>query len=208
GEERGAYRPLLGLSFVRAGLFLAAVLAGVGGLILAGFAGPEGDATPSLLLATMLLAAVWLVWALLNWLLSLASVYAVRDARDTFAAVASAVELVRGTFGEVVLTSLPFVLLHYLALAAAVAAGLLVFDLMTRVSPAAGWAVVALAGGYFAYADFLYITRLAAYVALAQDGETVVQLSASPDTAPPGPQQVIASQPDLSGSLGLKPEIT
>ncbi|HLX75910.1 MAG TPA: hypothetical protein VKR26_14280, partial [Terriglobales bacterium] len=77
---------------------------------------------------------------------------------------------IRSKFGDVLLTSLPFVLLHYMALAAAIAAGGLVFDLMTRVSLAAGWALLAIAAGYFAYADFLYITRLAAYVSLAVPG--------------------------------------
>lgn len=170
-ESAGAYRPLLGLSFLRAGLFLAALLSACGALILAGFAGPRGDAAPSLVLAVVLIACIWVVWALLNWLLSLAAVFVPGGRQDTFGAVAAAVELVRGAFGEVVLASLPFVLLHYAALAAAVAGALLVFDLMARVSLAAGWALLAIALGYFAYADFLYIVRLAAYVALARGGK-------------------------------------
>ncbi|HEY6939112.1 MAG TPA: hypothetical protein VI424_18270 [Terriglobales bacterium] len=175
-DARVAYRPLLGLSFLRTGLFLAAVLAGAGALILAGFAGPPGDAAPSVVLGAVLIACIWLVWALLNWLLSVAAIFVVRDQQDTFGAIAAAVDLVRSKFGGVVLTSLPFVLLHYLALAAAVAAGVLVFDVMTRVSPEAGWALVAIAAGYFAYADFLYITRLAAYVELAEpDGEVALR---------------------------------
>ena len=165
-ERQGAYKALLGLSFLRAGLWLATVLAAGGALILAHFAGPRGDAAPSLVLAVILIGCIWLVWALLNWLLSLSAIFAVRDLQDTFGAIAAAVDLVQNACGEVVLTSLPFVLLHYAALAAALASGVLVFDLMTR-APEAGWALVAIAAGYFAYADFLYITRLAAYVALA-----------------------------------------
>jgi hypothetical protein len=172
-EARGAYRPLLGLSFLRTGLFLAAFLAGLGALILAGFAGPVGDAAPSVVLAAVLIACIWLVWVLLNWLLSVAAIFVVRDQQDTFGAIAAAVDLTRSEFGEVVLTSLPFVLLHYLALAAAVASGVLTFDVMRRVSPEAGWALVAIAAGYFAYADFLYVTRLAAYVDLAETGGEV-----------------------------------
>lgn len=172
-DARIAYRPLLGLSFLRAGLFLAAVLAGAGALILAGFAGPAGDAAPSVVLAAVLIACIWLVWALLNWLLSVAAIFVARDQQDTFGAMAAAVDLIRSKFGGLMLTSLPFVMLHYLALAAAIAAGVLVFDVMTRVSPEAGWALVAIAAGYFAYADFLYITRLAAYVELAEPGGEV-----------------------------------
>lgn len=173
-SARKAYGALFGLSFLRAALFLAALLAAVAGLILAGFAAPSGDAAPSLVVAAVLWACIWLVWALLNWLLCVAAIFAVRDGNDAFGSIASAVDLVRGAFGECVLASLPFVLLHYLALAAAVASGLLIFDLMARLSPNAAWALVAVAFAYFAYTDFLYITRLAAYVALAGGDALIV----------------------------------
>jgi hypothetical protein len=200
-QARVAYRPLLGLSFLRAGLFLAAVLAGLGALILAGFAGPPGDAAPSVVLAAALVAGIWLAWALLNWLLSVAAIFVIRDDQHTFGAIVAAVDLIRSQFGEVVLTNLPFVLLHYLALAAAIASGVLVFDVMTRVSPEAGWALVAIAAGYFAYADFLYITRLAAYVELAEPGGDVALLPISENPVPE--LTMPASQPE---SLELKPE--
>jgi len=193
-ETRGKSRSLLGLSFLRAGLFLAAVLAAVGALILAASAGPVGDAALGVVLAAILLAAIWLVWALLNWLLSLAAIFAIRDQEDTFGAVSAAVDFVRGAFGDVVLTSLPFGLLHYIALAAVVAAGLLVFDLMIGVSFAAAWALVAIVLAYFAYVDFLYITRLAAYLALAgASGESAV----APEPARPAPQDALPESPPL-----------
>jgi len=74
-EAGWTYRPLLGLSFLRAGLFFAAVLAGGGALIFAGFAGPAGVSAPSIILAAVLIACIWLVWVLLNWLLSLAFIF-------------------------------------------------------------------------------------------------------------------------------------
>ena len=201
-EARVAYRSLLGLSFLRTGLFLAAFLAGLGALILAGFAGPPGDAAPSVVLAAVLIACIWLVWALLNWLLSLAAIFAVRDQQDTFEALGAAVDLIRSEFREVVLTSLPFVLLHYLALAAAVASGVLVFDIMTRVSPEAGWALVAVAAGYFAYADLLYTTRLAAYVTLAVRGsEPTVVPEPVPPPAPDVPSVAEGQLPATSYEL-------
>ena len=191
------YWPLLGLSFLRAGLFLAALLSAAGAWILAGFARPAGDATPGLVAAVVLLVCIWLVWTLLNWLLSLAAVFVPGGGQDTFGAVAAAVDLVRGSFGEIVLTSLPFVLLHYAALAGAIAAGVLAFDLMTRASAEAAWALPAVALGYFAYADSLYITRLAAYVALARGGEESAQAAVMKGLPEPG-----ASLPHL----GLEPE--
>ena len=196
----GGFRSLFGLNFLRAGLALAAVLAASGALILAGFVGPAGDAAPSLVLAAVLLSCIWLVWALLNWLLSLAAIFVVRDRLDTFGAIGAAVDLVRSRLGEVVLTSLPFLLLNYLALGAAIASGVLILDLMARISPAAGWALPAITAGYFAYADFLYITRLVAYVALAGPG----------GEEQPVPAQVPPPEPTLpvseAGALGLKPE--
>ena len=201
-ETRGAYRPLLGLSFLRAGLFLATVLAVAGALILAGFVGPGGDAAPTMMLAAVLTTCIWLVWVMLNWLLSVAAIFVVRDQQDTFGAIGATVDWIRSEFGDVVLTSLPFVMLHYLALAAAVASGVLVFDVMTRVSPEAGWALVAIAAGYFAYADFLYITRLAAYVGLAEPGGEVAVLPPISENPVPEPTMP-ASQPE---SLELKPD--
>ena len=191
-DRRGTSVSLLGLSFLRAGLFLAAVLSAVAALILAASAGSAGHAAPSIVLAAILLAAVWLVWALLNWLLSLAAIFAIRDQQDTFGAVSAAVEFVRSAFGDVVLTSLPFVLLHYIALAAAIVAGVLVFDLMTRVSFAAAWALVAIVLGYFAFADFLYITRLAAYLALAEAGGGSAVIG---EPAQPAPQDALPELP-------------
>ena len=196
-QAHARYWPLLGLSFLRAGLFLAALLSAAGALILAGFAGPPGDATPGLVAAIVLLVCIWLVWALLNWLLSLAAIFVLGGLQDTFGAVTAAVDLVRDSFGEIVLTSLPFVLLHYAALAAALAAGVLAFDLTTRVSAEAAWTLPAIALGYFAYADFLYITRLAAYVALARGGEESAQAAVMEALPEPG-----ASLPHL----GLEPE--
>jgi hypothetical protein len=168
GAGGGAYRSLLGLSFLRAGLLLAALLAAAGALILAGFTAPDGVRSP--VVAMVLIACIWLVWALLNWLMSVAAIFVVGKGEDTFAGIAAAADFVRENFGEVVLTSLPFVLLHYAALAAAAAAVVLIFHLMAQVSAGAGWAILAIAAGYFLYADFLYITRLAAYVWLTGPG--------------------------------------
>lgn len=199
-QAAGQYRPLLGLGFLRAGLFLAALLSAAGALILAGYAGPRGDSTPSFVLAVVLLACIWVIWVLLNWLLSLAAIFVPGGGQDTFGAVAEAVNLVYNSFGEVVLTSLPFVLLHYAALAAAIASGVLVFDLMARVSPGAAWALVAIALGYFAYADFLYITRLGAYVALGRGGEGTEQ-AAGVEGVPED------ARPPIADNLGLSPEV-
>ncbi len=197
-EARGRFRSLLGLSFLRAGLFLAALLSAVGALMLAASPGPAGGAAPRVVFAALLIACVWLVWALLNWLLSLAAIFVAGDQQDTFGAVGAAADLIGSKFGDVVLTSLPFVLLHYLALGAAIASGVLIFDLMTRVSPAAAWALPAIAAGYFAYADFLYIARLAAYVSLAVPGSepSVVPKPApfpSPDVPSPADELPAAS---------------
>jgi hypothetical protein len=68
-----------------------------------------------------------------------------------------------------------------------VASGVLVFDLMRRVSPEAGWALLAIGAGYFAYADFLYVTRLAVYAGLVE----------------PGGRPAMVPQPDPGSSFDL-----
>ena len=191
-----SYRSLLGLGFLRAGLWLAAVLAGVGALIAAG---RTGDRISGSVVFVVLAGSILLAWALLNWLLSLAAIFAVRDAQDTFGAVAGAVDLVKRKPAAIMLTSIPFLMLHGLALAGAVISGVLVIDAMARISAGAGWGLAAIAAGYFTYADFLYITRLAAYVSLADQEREAATVMAETIPQPDLP-------PSLPGTLGLSPE--
>lgn len=164
-------RSLFGLNFFRVGVTFAAAVGCLGALLLAGAASPEKNPSPwSAVLVFMVLAMlVWLAWSALNWFLSLAAVFVVGRGRDTFGAVASTVDLCRARTGPVFAAGTWFGLTHLAAFV--VASSVVVFPLaFIGLLP---WGVV-LAGVllitllYFAVADFLYVGRLAAYVAIVE----------------------------------------
>ena len=197
---------LVGLHFLRVALTLAAALGCVGATVLAGLASSPKDPQPGLvfLLTVPLLCLVWLFWSVLNWFLSLASVFAVRDGQDTFGAVAAAVRLCRGNLGSVSAVGFWFGLAHLTAFIAATT--LVAFPMaFAGVIPAGmvlgGILLVTLL--YFAVVDFLYAGRLAAYVAIADLPEipTLTTGDGPPQDAPELASTVVAEQ-SVSPSLG------
>jgi hypothetical protein len=173
-------RSLCGLNFFRVGVTLAAVVGCLGALLLAGMVSSEKDPSPwsALLVFVVLILLVWLAWSALNWFLSLAAVFVVGRGRDTFGAVASAVDLCRARGGPVFAAGTWFGLTHLAAFV--FASSVVVFPLaFLGVLPPALvlGAVLLITLLYFAVADFLYVGRLAAYVA-------VVELPEAPPAAP------------------------
>ncbi len=71
--------PLIGLNGFRAAVALASVVASFGGLLLAGAVSSKNDPSPgsAMLIFLALGLFVWLFCAMLNWLLSLAAVFAI-----------------------------------------------------------------------------------------------------------------------------------
>ncbi|HEY6765685.1 MAG TPA: hypothetical protein VI386_13005, partial [Candidatus Sulfotelmatobacter sp.] len=84
---------LIRLNFLKATLALAAILGLASAAILAGFASPPSNPRPELafFLFLPLSALVFLLCWMLNWFLSLAGMFAVRDAEDAVSAIAAAV---------------------------------------------------------------------------------------------------------------------
>jgi hypothetical protein len=168
-EANWQLRSLVGLNFFRVGVTLAAVVASVGGLLLAGLASPRADPSPgaaTLIFLTMAML-VWVAWVVLNWFLSIAAIFVVVEGRDTFGAVASAVDLCRARTGSVLAAGTWFEVAHVVVFV--VASSVVAIPLaLAGVLPASvilgGVLFVALL--YFAIVDFLYVGRLAAYVAI------------------------------------------
>jgi len=167
------YSALVGLSFFRAALALAALGGYVAAAILAGLAagGPERpDVGVFIAVFFPMMFLVVGLWAVLNWFLSVAPLFAVRDGDDTFAAFAHAVRWFRrrpavftsiGTlYGVLRLVALVVVTVLCFMLAAAV-------DLISVAGVAVGIALFSLL--YFALADLLYVARLAAYAELMRE---------------------------------------
>lgn len=164
-------RSLVGLNFFRLAASFAAIIGCLGAILLGGAAStPKHPAPGSAFLIVLTTAMlVWLAWSTVNWFLSLSSVFVVADGQDTFGALSSAVSLCRSRAGSVFAAGTWFGLAHLTAFF--VATSVVAFPLaFLGVLPAAvvfgGVLLVTLL--YFAVADFLYVGRLAAYVAIVE----------------------------------------
>jgi len=177
---------LLGLNLLRAGGTLAATLGFVAAVILGGMVSHTDHSAPVLALLITLAVAlpVWLVWSMVNWFLSLAPIFVIRDGRDILASLAASIDLCRSHAGSVVAAGTWFGLAHVVAFF--VATTIVAFPLgLAKVLPGGVTlgGVVSVTLLYFAIVDFLYVGRLAAYVAMVEFPESVAV--ESPDLLPP-----------------------
>jgi hypothetical protein len=161
-------RPLIGLNFFRVAATLAALVGSLAAMRLLGVAGESAPGV-GFFLAMSVLLLVWLAWGMVNWVLSLSAVFAVVKARDTFDSIVGAVDLCRERTGSVLAAGASFGVIHLAALLVASSAMAFPLSFAGILPPAVllgGVAAVALI--YFAAADFLYMGRLAAYVAMVE----------------------------------------
>jgi hypothetical protein len=166
-----AFRSLIWLSVLRMAVTLAALLAFVGAMIVAGLVSSGKNPQPELAANIFMLLAVMIcgTWFVLNWLLSLAGIFTVRDGTDALSSISAAVSFARERGAAVAGVSGCTGLAHLVAFCVALAA--MSFPLaFVHVAPArpviAIVAVIAL--GYFAFADWLYIARFAGYVCIME----------------------------------------
>jgi len=192
--RRHDVRSLLGANFLRVLVTLLGLMAMVGSAILAGFAA-NITAEPSILLFNVvflgLLFLVSLSWSTLNWYFSLAPIFVVRDNRGTLGAVGDAVRLVRRRGGDFSGVSTLYGLLKLFAMAVATVVSLVPLAFIAEwpwEATAILFVVITLA--YFAFADLLYIARLASYLAIAGEERT-----GSAQPAATSPQPVAAAPP-------------
>jgi hypothetical protein len=181
------FRTLLRLNFLRVVLAVAAIVGLLGAILLAGFVSPDANPHPELafLVFLPLAALVWLAWSLLNWLLSLSTMFAVRDREDAVGAISAAVSLCRERTAAVFAVSTWTGLAHLVAFVAATTVASVAFGfggvLPGRLILVA---VVLVTLAYFAVADWLYTARLAGYV-YAADVPDVLLHPLPPPVAPP-----------------------
>jgi hypothetical protein len=179
--------PLLQLNLFRAFVTLAALAGCLAALMLGRAATSAADPSPGSAFLIFLTVAVmvWLAWSTLNWFLSLAGIFAVANGDDAFAAIGAAIDLFRTRAGSLGAAGTWFALARITAFVAA--GSIIAFPLgLAAVLPAGvvlgGVLLVALL--YFAIADFLYVGRLAAYVAILELPETISATESS-DGIPP-----------------------
>jgi len=191
-------RSLVGLNFLRVNTALAAALGVVGALVFAAAATPDNDSAPglSVLIFLTIVLFVGLAASVLNWILSLASIFTVNEGKDTFGALMAAVELWRRRTGAVLAGGTWFGLAHVTAFV--VATSVVAFPLaLAGVLPAGvvlgGVLLVTLL--YFAVVDFLYIGRLAACWYLVQEPEN----APTPSRIAPAP--LLPTRPPDGGTI-------
>lgn len=183
-----SFQPLVSLNFLRAALVLSVMFGFLGAAILAGFASPKAHPHPGLafLLFLPIAALIALVGWALNWLLSLAGIFAVRDDEDAVGAISAAVALCRERTGAVLAVSSWTGLAHLVAFVGATTVVSMPLGLM----PVVPWRLAVLAMllvtlVYFALADWLYMARLAGYVCITETPEAL--LAPLPPILPPPP---------------------
>jgi hypothetical protein len=182
-------RALFGLNFFRAAVVLAAVLAFQGAAILARFASSPEHPRPGLVfllflpLAGLICIAAWC----LNWFLSLAAIFAVRERENTIGSLSSAASLCRDRFGAVVAVSSWSAVAHLAALTGMTTVVSFPLGLAPIIKVRlliAGITLVVLI--YLAIADWLYMARLAGYVCIAEMPEASAAPAPMPTLPPSG----------------------
>jgi len=184
-----SFDTLTRLNFLRATAALAAMFGFVGAAILAGFASPDSNPSPGLafLLFLPLAGLICLIWWALNWLLSLAGLFAVRDGEDAVGAISAAVTFCRERTGAIFAVSTWTGLAHLVAFVGATT----VISMPLGLAGVLPWRLVLLGVilvtlAYFVLADWLYMARLAGYVCIAEMPEALLApLPPRPTLTPP-----------------------
>jgi hypothetical protein len=162
---------LFRLNFLRISILVAAVFALFAAAILTRLASPTYDLRPAmtLLLFLPLVALIAWTWWALNWLLSLAAVFAVRDGKDAVGAISSAATLCRDRWGAVCAVSAWTGLAHLAAFVFATTVASLPLALAGALPGRfVALCVLLVTLVYFAVVDWLYTARLAGYVCIAE----------------------------------------
>jgi hypothetical protein len=172
GNSRWGLGSLAGLNLLRVAITVAAGFGWLAAWLVASAAASGSDPSPGLAVLMFLAAIllVWLAWSVMNWLLSFATVFVVAGGEDTFGAIASALHCLGARVGAVLAASTWFGLAHLAAFglaSSAVVFPLVFAGVLPRGVVFGGVLMVALL--YFAVADFLYMGRLAAYVAIVEN---------------------------------------
>jgi hypothetical protein len=181
-------RVLARLNFLRAAVSLAAVASFGGAAVLAGFASADARPRPGLALLVFLPLAVLIciTWNSLNWMLSLAGIFAVRDHEDALTAISTAVSFSRERSAAVFSVSTWTALVHLAVFIGATAVVSIPLGFVAFVQ----WRLVValtliLTFAYFAVADWIHMARLAGYVCIAEMPEAM--LAPEPPTLEPMP---------------------
>ena len=161
---------ILALTVSRAVLLLFGVLAWYVWMVLCALVTMTGEPNyPLYLLLSMLaLPVIAIVWGILNWILSLAPVIAVRDGSSAWKSYSDTIRVVRGRRGEFTSVSTWLGLPRLAAMTVALMVAVVVLIAIgSVVVGSVALTIITLA--YCAFADYLYVVRLAAYAQIARE---------------------------------------
>jgi len=187
-ERRGRFRTVLGLHFLRAAAGLAALIGYLFALLVAGFAASRGyDDRPGLFLLVFLIIAgiISLLHGRVRWYLSLASIFAVRDGSDAFASISAAFDAYRDRRNDFLTLALAMWAIRLFFMGGATFASMVPLGAAQAVSGKTVLLLLALITLiYCALADFLFVVRQAAYVAIVSPDSEPEPAPVAPPSAP------------------------
>lgn len=193
---------LVGVNFLRVIVLFAGLLAFVGSSVLIGrlFRGEPELLGAAILLGLGVNLLILSAWSLLNWFLTLAPIFVMRDGAETFAALGSSLGLFREHSGPYMGAAVGLGLVR-LALITVVSVLSVIPLGMIGTSPMMAAIVVGitLALIYWALTDAVQIWRIAAYVSLANYEPEIPVPAVAPVPIPVAPQSPVEPPPLLPG---------
>jgi hypothetical protein len=178
-----------------------AVLAYFGaGILIARTFDPRADLGASISLSLLSMLVIATIWAVLNWLFSVAAIFTAKDGADITQSLRAAIEL--STTGKGAIN----IWLWMMRTAAVIAisySSFFLFPLMltgNRRAPLIAMLILSVA--YFAFADFLYMWRLAAYIGLTEAEPQAPEMETPPQLL--APEQILLENPQLAPNAALE----
>lgn len=209
GEVRGDWWPLLNLNFLRVVVLTAVGVGLVGAAMLANAVSPSKGSAPGVgfVIFIPIAGLIFLAGWALNWFLSLAGMFAVRDGQDALGAISAAADFCMERTGSVFAVSVWTALAHL----AAFVIGSSAVSMLVGLAGAMPWRAIAIGIVvvtlvYFAFADWLHMARLAGYVFIVETPESQLR-PPTPITPIPPPVQTTIDREELilSDVPGLLP---
>ena len=186
--NRTSFPSLMFLNFLRAAVTLAAISGTVGAMFLSSWFWASThisvEAASRLFLFTVFVT--WIAWSMLNWFLSLSTIFAVSEL-SVLPSLSESIRLLQRRPGPIMVTGTLFALIHLGAFLSATSAAFIALSTLSAVSPALAWlSQFILIAVYCAAADLLYTARMAAYIFImrAPEPEPVTPSPAAPPPAP------------------------
>jgi hypothetical protein len=191
---------LLGLNFLRVAVLLAAVICGIGAVLISGsvWAATHLSVPDATRMCFAVLMITWTAWQVVNWFLSMASLIAVARGESTFSAVAGSVRLLQERPAQLLVAGAAFGFTHVGAFLAAAFAAIFVFGAMGVLGLAPvfllEWFILCV---YSIVVNFLYTGRMAAYLLIMNRGDQL-ETYLEGDDRRPGPPAIDQSELILS----------